>query len=525
MEIAVCACNFLIYLSRAPTFRRAAPAAMASSEIGVKLKSLVTEFVDESNRENETLRVELEKAKEQNEINEMERSAFKTELKDQKIVNTKLTDISEERKQDTIALKSALEKVIEANESSSNEKVKQENRLVEAQEVNEKLKDRIFVLENLLKKAKLTEEMRKVDKNLLGLDILLDDEKREMEGNMVVEKNKITSYKSSTKSSTKRQKGEILKNVKPQKALKFIPKSSANNTKLPSKLIEVEKELVTGTNENIVRKVNLTEQRTLAEKDGLTQKIKDKLEMIVRSGQEDINLPSKSDSSNEFQIKQEPTTSETNSIKIKAKPAKSLKNPKKRKRVHKDENQINALKSYFSHTPRPNQVQRQILASQIGLPEKNVKIWFYSHRVKSSPILTKKEKGKFKRIYKDNNQIETMKNYFSHTPRPNKKQRQDLALQTGLTGKNIYEWFCNNRTKQKKSIKVAGKFQNGHEKKLEAMETYFSHTPCPNEQQRKKLSIQIGLPEKSVKLWFHKCRVKTARSKTYSTEAESLLTE
>ena len=289
---------------------------MASSEIGVKLKSLVNEFVDESNREKETLKVDLEKAKEQNEINEMERSAFKTELKDQKIVNTKLTNISEERKQDTIALKSALEKVIEANDSYSNEKEKQENRLVEAQEVNEKLKNRIFVLENLLKKAKLTEEMRKVDTNLLRLDILLDDEKSEIDGNVVVETNKINSSKPSIKSSTKRQTGEIKekadiqKNVKHQKAIKFTPKSSANNSNLPSKLIE--KELVTGTNENIVRKGNLTEQRTGTEEDILTQKKKHKLEMNVRSGQEELNLPSKTDSSNEFQVKQEPTTLETN---------------------------------------------------------------------------------------------------------------------------------------------------------------------------------------------------------------------
>uniref|UniRef100_A0A7E4VTE4 Homeobox domain-containing protein n=1 Tax=Panagrellus redivivus TaxID=6233 RepID=A0A7E4VTE4_PANRE len=243
---------------------------------------------------------------------------------------------------------------------------------------------------------------------------------------------------------------------------------------------------------------------------------------------------------------------------------------KRRERTVYDEQTLSILEEQYLKDPKPDIAKKRELADQTGLTPMQVGKWFKNrrYRVESTPKPPKPPKKRQNKLT-----LSTLKQYYRKDTNPDYPARKNLAEQTGLTPKQIKNWFRNevlrqaakaaknkqnaiandaaNRhsmestsTKDSENVKPdeqpkdynQEKFSNldpgnGERKKgqrfderiVSILEKHFLKDPKPILAKKRELAKQTGLTLRQISRWFMRQRNYFSRASTLQTLANGSL--
>lgn len=162
----------------------------------------------------------------------------------------------------------------------------------------------------------------------------------------------------------------------------------------------------------------------------------------------------------------------------------------KKKRQHFTEEQRNVLENTFAMNRLPNKEIRETLAEHVGVTETQVKVWFQNKR------------SSLKKVTDSN-----INSYGHAAPNSENSSGNSTESETNdfVANGNIPINNCCMK-KPKDSIKFSADI-------LEHLYKEFENNKFPDVIRRKILSIELGITERSVKIWFQNLRqvLKTRR--------------
>nr|XP_034349281.1 uncharacterized protein LOC117702055 [Arvicanthis niloticus] len=135
----------------------------------------------------------------------------------------------------------------------------------------------------------------------------------------------------------------------------------------------------------------------------------------------------------------------------------SVARKSQRSRVVWQASQKEALLSAFSKSPYVSFAQRQNLASQMGVPDSCIRVWFQNRRSRTGAVgqeLGSRAQGggmpsdhRRPRTRITSAQRRILLQAFERNPRPGFATREELAQRTGLLEDTVYIWFQNRRAR------------------------------------------------------------------------------
>ena len=229
-----------------------------------------------------------------------------------------------------------------------------------------------------------------------------------------------------------------------------------------------------------------------------------------------------------------------------------------RERCRFSDAQRRTLEQAYEESTRPDLMNRQKLAEQLGVTETQIRVWFQNKR--SGNHVSRESKAdqtvvaslhdglvKPKRHTFSDQQRGVLEKFYAENTNPDFMTRQVLAEGFGLTENQIRIWFQNRRSVQNKSestvtnsnqsasastpiisenvntaaipdkgarmgniIDVSKEQQSTRNRfskdQLRYLYTEFEKGDLPNMVRRSEISCNLGVPEPSVKIWFQNMR-------------------
>lgn len=215
-----------------------------------------------------------------------------------------------------------------------------------------------------------------------------------------------------------------------------------------------------------------------------------------------------------------------------------------RKRHVFSNNHRSVLEQSYESNPRPSSATIEKLAEELDVTERQIKVWFQNKKAVDTlhDTIVKPKRHVF-----SHEELFVLEKLYEDNTHPNLMTRQIIAERLGLNENQIRIWFQNRRTTNvKRKFECAATNVNesistgavtmcedvkiptaleplndantdvGNVKKqqntrfskhhLQCLYAEFEKEQCPDVVRRKVLSLTLGVPERSVKIWFQNMR-------------------